>query len=38
MKLSTFFRFAGFGLKTILFRKKEPILGTVIVTDRCQSN
>ena len=35
MKLSSFFKFAGFGLKTILFRKKEPILGTVILTDRC---
>lgn len=35
MKLSSFIRFASFGAKTILFRKKEPILGTVIVTDRC---
>ena len=35
MKLSSFVRFASFGVKTILFRKKEPILGTVIVTDRC---
>ncbi len=35
MKLSSFIRFASFGVKTILLRKKEPILGTVIVTDRC---
>lgn len=35
MKLSSFIHFAGFGVKTILFRKKEPILGTVIVTDKC---
>ena len=35
MKLSSFFRFAGFGVSTILFRRKKPILGTVIVTDRC---
>lgn len=35
MKLSSFLHFAGFGIKTVLFRKKEPILGTVIVTDKC---
>ena len=35
MKLSSFFHFASFGIKTILFRKQEPILGTVIVTDKC---
>lgn len=35
MKLASFIHFAGFGVKTILFRKKEPILGTVIVTDKC---
>ncbi len=35
MKFSSFLYFAGFGVKTILFRKKEPILGTVIVTDQC---
>ena len=35
MKLSSFLYFAKFGLKTILFKKKDPILGTVIVTDRC---
>ena len=35
MKLSSFIRFASFGVKTILFRKKTPILGTVILTDKC---
>ena len=28
-------RFAAFGVNTILFRKKNPILGTVIITDKC---
>ncbi len=35
MKLSSFLHFATFGIKTVLFRKKEPILGTIIVTDKC---
>lgn len=35
MKASSFLYFTGFGIKTILFRKKKPILGTVIVTDKC---
>lgn len=35
MKVSSFMRFAAFGMKTILFRKKQPILGTVIITDKC---
>ncbi len=35
MKLSSFLSFATFGIKTILFRKKDPILGTVIITDKC---
>lgn len=35
MKVSSFIHFASFGIKTILFHKKEPILGTVIVTDQC---
>ena len=35
MKASSFLYFAGFGIKTILVRKKKPILGTVIVTDKC---
>ena len=35
MKISSFMHFLGFGLKTVLFRKKDPILGSVIVTDKC---
>ncbi|MBQ2879475.1 MAG: radical SAM protein [Anaerotignum sp.] len=35
MKISSFIHFAKFGVKTILFRKKEPILGTIILTDKC---
>ncbi|MDO5417893.1 MAG: radical SAM protein [Lachnospiraceae bacterium] len=35
MKLSSFFYFAAFGAKTILFQKKMPILGTIILTDKC---
>lgn len=35
MKRSSFIHFATFGIKTVLFRKKEPILGTIIVTDKC---
>ena len=35
MKLSSFVHFASFGIKTILLGKKDPILGTVIVTDKC---
>lgn len=35
MKASSFFYFAWFGVKTILLRRKDPILGTVIVTDAC---
>ncbi len=35
MKASTFLRFALFGAKTVLFHQRKPILGTVIVTDKC---
>ena len=35
MKLSSFAYFAWFGVRTILFRQKKPILGTVILTDKC---
>ena len=35
MKFSSFIHFARFGMQTILFRNKEPILGTIIVTDKC---
>lgn len=35
MKLSSFLYFFKFGIKTVLFKQKKPILGTVILTDRC---
>ena len=35
MKLSSFAYFAGFDIKTVLFGGKNPILGTVILTDKC---
>ncbi|MGI5962103.1 MAG: radical SAM protein [Lawsonibacter sp.] len=35
MKCSTFLTFSLFGLRTILFRRTDPILGTIILTDRC---
>ena len=35
MKLSSFTYFAWFGIRTILFRLRKPILGTVILTDKC---
>ncbi|MBQ2709092.1 MAG: radical SAM protein [Clostridia bacterium] len=35
MTIKNFLHFAAFGVKTVLFRQKKPILGTIIVTDRC---
>ena len=35
MKAKSFLSLAWFGVKTILFKKKSPILGTIIVTDKC---
>lgn len=35
IKIRDFLYFTGFGIKTVLFRQKKPILGTVIVTDKC---
>lgn len=35
MKLSAFWSLFRFGVKTIILRKSDPILGTVIVTDKC---
>ena len=35
MKISSFLQFATFGIKTILFKKKNAILGTIILTDKC---
>ena len=35
MKFTSFLRFAGFGISTVLFKRKKPILGTIILTDKC---
>lgn len=35
MKVKDFLYLSGFGLKTILFKLKKPILGTIILTDYC---
>lgn len=35
MKLSSFLYLAGFGLRAIILKEKRPILGTVILTDKC---
>lgn len=35
VKISSFIKFATFGVSTILFKRRKPILGTIIVTDRC---
>lgn len=35
MKLRHLLYFSGFGISTILFRRKDPIVGTIIVTDKC---
>lgn len=35
MKISSFIKFANFGISTILFKRKKPILGTIILTDKC---
>lgn len=38
MKKSSFLYFIWFGIKTILFKTKKPILGTIILTDKCNLN
>jgi MoaA/NifB/PqqE/SkfB family radical SAM enzyme len=35
MKFSHLFRLTLFGLSTIIFKRKKPILGTIIVTEKC---
>jgi MoaA/NifB/PqqE/SkfB family radical SAM enzyme len=35
LKISSFLYLAGYGLKSLLLKKKTPILGTVILTDKC---
>ena len=35
MKTSSFLYLAAYGIRTILFRTGDPILGTIILTDKC---
>ena len=35
MKVKDFLYFSYFGIRTVLFKKKDPILGTIILTDKC---
>lgn len=35
MKFSSFVQFSLFGLSTMIFKRKKPILGTIILTDKC---
>ena len=35
MKKTSLLRFITFGLSTIIFKRKKPILGTIILTDKC---
>lgn len=35
MKIKHFIKFSSFGLKTIFLKKKDPILATIILTDKC---
>lgn len=35
MKIKNFLKLSIFGIKTILFKLKKPILGTIILTDYC---
>lgn len=35
MKIKTFLKLSMFGVSTIVFKRKKPILGTIIVTDKC---
>lgn len=35
MKLSSLLYLSGYGIKSLLFKTKRPILGTIILTDKC---
>lgn len=35
MKTSSLFQLGAFGLSTILFKREKAILGTIILTDKC---
>ena len=38
MKIRHLMKFVSFGLSTVLFHRTAPILGTVIITDKCNLN
>lgn len=35
MKINHLIKLGAFGISTILFRRKKAILGTIILTDKC---
>jgi MoaA/NifB/PqqE/SkfB family radical SAM enzyme len=35
MKIKHLIKLGSFGISTVLFKRKKPILGTIIVTDKC---
>jgi MoaA/NifB/PqqE/SkfB family radical SAM enzyme len=35
MKISSLFKFCAFGISTIVLKRNNPILGTIILTDKC---
>lgn len=35
IKITSLLRFSAFGISTIMFCRKKPILGTIILTDKC---
>ncbi|MEG2291235.1 MAG: radical SAM protein [Clostridium sp.] len=35
MKITSLIKFGVFGISTIIFKRKKPILGTIILTDKC---
>ena len=35
MKASSYWYLANFWIKTALFKKKAPIIGSIIITDKC---
>lgn len=35
MKISSLIKFSLFGISTIVFKRKDPILATIILTDKC---
>lgn len=35
MKISSYLKLASFGVGTVIFRRRKPIVGEIILTDRC---